>query len=128
MNIVERISKILKAKKLSQKALTDHLGLKQSAFTDWKNGKTESYLNWIREIAIFLNVSTDYLYFGKESQEDLTEDEKRLIAAYRNQSEEGKKYIHRSLGIEEPSSRPIDSDPKSELQTEIGKAFTKTTT
>ena len=91
-------------------------------------GKTESYLNWIREIAIFLDVSTDYLYFGKENHEALTEDEKRLIAAYRNQSEEGKKYIHRSLGIDEPSIRAIDSDPKSELQTEVTKAFTKTTT
>lgn len=128
MNIIERISKLLKTKKLSQKDLTDYLGLKQSAFTDWKTRKTDSYLKSIPEIAEFLNVSTDYLYFGKETQNDLTEEEKRLLAAYRDQSEEGKKMVRKLLDLEEPTNQEKVLDLKSELQIDVSKAFTKTTT
>lgn len=130
MNIIERISKLLKTKKLSQKDLTDYLDLKQSAFTDWKTGKTDSYLKSIPEIAEFLNVSTDYLYFGKESSPTiiLSDEERDIILAYRSQGEEGKKIIRRSLGIEESTNQKKILDLKSELQIDMTKAFTKTTT
>lgn len=129
--IIDRICNILKQKKIQQKDLTEYLGTSQSIFSEWKNGKVDSYYKFIPQIAEFLNVSTDYLFFGKEAYTDLTKEEKRLIAAYRNQSEEGKKMVRKLLDIEEPANRVIDdltSDPITDLQTTMTNAFTKTTT
>ena len=128
MNTFDKIDLILKQKNLKQIDLTKHLGVSKATYSSWKSGRTDSYYKFIPDIAKFLNVSTDYLFFGEESLSDLTEDEKRLIAAYREQSEEGKKIIRRSLGLEEPAIRAVDSDPASELGTDVKNAFTVTTT
>lgn len=41
--------------------LTNYLDLKKNAFSDWKSGRSNSYLKYISQIAEFLEVSTDYL-------------------------------------------------------------------
>ena len=128
MNTFDKIDLVLKQKNLKQIDLTKHLGISKATYSSWKSGRTDSYFKFIPQIAKFLNVSTDFLFFGEETHADLTEDEKRLLAAYRDQSEEGKKIIRRSLGIEEPTNREVDSNPKTELQIDVSKAFTKTTT
>lgn len=128
MTIIEKISKLLKEQKIQQKELTNYLGVTQSAFSEWKKGKTDSYYKFIPEIAKFLNVSTDFLFFGEETHTNLTEDEKRLLAAYRDQSEEGKKMVRKLLDLEEPANQKKVLDLKSELQIDVSKAFTKTTT
>ena len=61
MDTLHRIINELKTNGKSQKDLTDFLGLKQSAFTDWKNGKTASYEKQLPRIAEYLGVSIDYL-------------------------------------------------------------------
>lgn len=45
----------------NQKELTDYLGLRNTAFSDWKSGKSESYKKYLPQIADFLNVSVDDL-------------------------------------------------------------------
>lgn len=54
------ISELNKQSKL-QKDLTDYLGLAKNAFTDWKSGKSKSYMKYLPQIAEFLGVSVDYL-------------------------------------------------------------------
>lgn len=44
-----------------QKDLTDYLQLTKNAFTDWKSGKSKSYMKYLPQIAKYLNVSVDYL-------------------------------------------------------------------
>lgn len=89
MEILERISMLLGSR--NQKELTDFLGLKKSAFTDWKLGKSNSYRKYLIEIANFFEVSIDYLVYGKEQQSkipveapkpQLTEDQERLLEMY----------------------------------------------
>lgn len=66
MGTLDIVSDLLKTQNKSQKDLTDFLGIKKNAFTNWKNGHTKSYKKYLPQIADFLSVSIDYL-LGKES-------------------------------------------------------------
>ena len=61
MNTLEKIIKLLDEQGKTQKDITDHLGLKKSAFTKWKSGRNTSYIKHIGKIAAFLGTSADYL-------------------------------------------------------------------
>ena len=45
----------------NQKELCDFLGIGKQNFSDWKKGKSKSYQKYLPQIALFLNVSIDYL-------------------------------------------------------------------
>lgn len=85
MNILDRIIGLLGT--ADQKQLTDYLGLKKTAFTDWKSGKSNSYRKYLVEIADYFNVSLDYLVYGKENTSTLSDDVKELLAYYNNLSD-----------------------------------------
>ena len=80
MDILDRIQLLLGNG--DQKALTDHLGLKKTAFTDWKSGKSQSYRKYLIEIANYFDVSIDYLVYGKENFENLTDNQKFLLSCF----------------------------------------------
>ena len=61
MGTVDTIIVILKRKNLSQKDLTDHLGLSKNAVTEWKAGRNESWRKYLPQIADFLGVSVNEL-------------------------------------------------------------------
>ena len=62
---LERIISFMKAKDIKQKELTASLGLKESAFSEWKKGKTHSYRKYLKEIAAILDVREDELLFDE---------------------------------------------------------------
>jgi transcriptional regulator with XRE-family HTH domain len=68
LGTLARISAELKIKGKLQKDLTGFLGLKEEAFSDWKAGRSSSYLKYLPQIAKFLGVSIDYL-----AGQDITE-------------------------------------------------------
>lgn len=68
MEILEKISKLLKEQGKKQKDLTDFLGLSGQAVTNWKNGNSNSYKKYLPQIAEFLGVGVDYLISNEESQ------------------------------------------------------------
>lgn len=80
MDILDRIQLLLGTG--DQKALTDFLGLKKTAFTDWKGGKSHSYRKYLIEIADYFNVSIDYLVYGKKSSEQLSDNQKHLLSCF----------------------------------------------
>ncbi|MBQ6674672.1 MAG: LexA family transcriptional regulator [Ruminococcus sp.] len=61
MSIIDKIISILDEKCLSQKDLTDYLGIDKSTFSQWKAGKSQSFSRYLQQIADFLEVSIDYL-------------------------------------------------------------------
>ncbi|HRU99792.1 MAG TPA: helix-turn-helix transcriptional regulator [Ruminococcus sp.] len=67
--IGERIKKIRKSKKLTQKMLADKVGTSICVISKWETG--ERYMNSFNLINICeaLEVSADYLLFGKEQEE-----------------------------------------------------------
>lgn len=86
MDTLDKITTLLTEQNKSQKALTDYLGLKKNAFTNWKSGHTTSYTKYLPQIAEFLDVSVDYLVGktdkkNKTAQEGqpLTDEEKAIL-------------------------------------------------
>lgn len=83
MDILDRISVLLGDRE--QKELTEYLKLKNSAFSDWKTGKSKSYKKYLIEISEFFGVSIDYLVYGKEKNvSQLTDDEWELVDKFRH--------------------------------------------
>ena len=111
--VIENIVKLLKEQKKTQKNLTDHLGITQNAFTDWKSGRIKSYNKHLPKIAEFFGVSVDYI-LGTETvakkdhdlrsssliKNNFTEREWNVINAYRAQPEL-QTAVERLLGIEQ---------------------------
>lgn len=104
MDTINKIISLLAEKGLTQKELTDYLGIEKSVFSAWKNGKSESYKKYIPEMSKYLGVSAGYLLgqeekldnaylsFAKEAQEEnIDPDDIRLaietIKAMRNKQE-----------------------------------------
>ncbi len=59
--ILGKILYNLREKGLSESDFAKKLGLSRSTITDWKTGKTKSYMRYIPQIADILDVSTSYL-------------------------------------------------------------------
>ena len=65
MDTLNIIKTLLEKNNLTQKSLTDYLGINKNAFTNWLNGNNVSYIKHLPQIAEFFNVSVDYL-LGRE--------------------------------------------------------------
>lgn len=79
-----------------QRELTNFLGLKSVAFSEWKSGKSKSYKKYLIEIADFFNISLDYLVYGKEkgcSTFKLTDEEQELLEYFNKLSDKSKGII-----------------------------------
>ena len=61
METLDKICSVMVSKGISQAFLCSKLGVNKSAFSDWKNGKSKSYIKHLPEIASILDVSADYL-------------------------------------------------------------------
>ncbi len=91
MSILDRI--LLLLGNTDQKELTEYLGLKKTAFSDWKSGKSNSYRKYLIEIAKYFDVSLDYLVYGDESKFGLPNDQKDLLTLYNRLSPDYKSKI-----------------------------------
>ena len=70
MEILDKISCLLKEKNKKQKELTDYIGISKNNYTDWKSGRSNSYMKYLPQIAEFLDVSLDYLVGTTPDQKD----------------------------------------------------------
>ncbi len=57
----ERIKQELKMQNKKQVDLAKHLNVQKSTLSEWLNGNNEPPMKTIVDIALYLNVSTDYL-------------------------------------------------------------------
>lgn len=74
MRILNNIITELNNQNKKQKELTDFLGLTKNAFTDWKGGKSKSYMKYLPQIADFFGVSVDYLLDDNKKSPDTSLD------------------------------------------------------
>ncbi len=80
MSIIDNILKVMKEKKLSQKAVIKQLGIAESSFTDWKQGKTSSYIKYLPQIAEILGVTEEYLRCDNNSFNGVTAIDKTIYS------------------------------------------------
>jgi transcriptional regulator with XRE-family HTH domain len=85
MNItVERIVGLISEKGIMAKTFMDDLNLNRSAVSDWKSGKSESYVKYLNIIADYFKVSLDYL-LGKTNIKEMpviSEDDEQFAKLY----------------------------------------------
>jgi len=99
--ILDRIMSIMEVEKISQKQLTDYLGLQNTAFTKWKAGSNNSYIKHLPEIAELLHVSVDYLLGNTDIKNKpatdngngLSESEAQLIKLFNSVPEESRALV-----------------------------------
>ncbi len=65
MGILDNITKLLDERKIKQIELTNYLGVTKNTFSNWKSGRTQSYMKYLPQIAEFLGVSVDSLSGNK---------------------------------------------------------------
>lgn len=68
MDTLNNILRLLKVHKKTQKELCGFLGINGQAFTNWKNGNSESYKKYLPQIAEFFGVSLASLIDEKETE------------------------------------------------------------
>ena len=72
MDTLYIISVLLKKQNKTQKELCEYLGLSKQTFTEWKAGRTNSYMKYLLEIGDYFNVSTDYLLGKTDKKKEQT--------------------------------------------------------
>ena len=72
MTISERVFERLKQISMSQKEFSERTGIKQSTISEWKKNKTNPSSDKILGICQVLDVSADYILFGKRSKKQMT--------------------------------------------------------
>lgn len=65
----ERIRKIRKGKKLTQKKLADKVGTTHCSISNWEEGKRYMNIYYFAKLCKALDVSADYILYGKEHEE-----------------------------------------------------------
>lgn len=71
MTTIERIIKLLEDRGIEQQQFASAIGVGKQKISEWKSGKTKSYMKYIDKIADYFSVSTDYLLGNDES--DITD-------------------------------------------------------
>jgi transcriptional regulator with XRE-family HTH domain len=99
MTFIERLMKVLTEKGISQYKLCKDLEIGQSTISSWKKGKMPT-ADKIITIVQYLEVSADWLLGLDKEQQDLTEEERKLLAAFRIADARGKKNILRTAQAE----------------------------
>lgn len=67
--IGKRIKKIRKSKKLTQYELADQTGTTHCSISNWEEGKRYMSIYYFSKLCKVLDVSADYILFGKEHEE-----------------------------------------------------------
>ena len=96
--ILTRIMNLMEVKGLRQKDLADYLGLSMSSLTQWKTGKSRSYMKYLEQISELLGVDREYILNGNEEGSgnydfSLSSNEFDIVSTYRKLSESHKAQL-----------------------------------
>lgn len=95
--LLDRIIQLQEESGYSKHHIATELGLSNSAFTEWKKGKSKPSLDVVSRIALFFNVSIDYLVFGREHTTNLSTDDMELLHKYHSLPNENKQQLNTYL-------------------------------
>lgn len=84
MTISERVLILIKNAGMTDIAISKEIGLTRGVITQWKQKKQNPSLEAVSKMAEYFDVSTDYIIFGKKTNNDLTEEENELLEYFNN--------------------------------------------
>ena len=91
MNTLEKIIDLVNSRCTNDQQFLSDLNFNRTLLSDWKSGKSKSYLKHINKIAEYFNVSTDYLLGNEEKEKapsQLSERANRILEAVNRLSKE----------------------------------------
>ena len=94
-----RIKRLRKELGISQKELAERIGVSNSRVSNWEQGINRPDADILADICKALNVSPSELLDVRLSPEDLSEQERKVIMAYRTKPDL-RKAVNILLGIE----------------------------
>ena len=97
--VLNRVLDLLKEKRHTEKDLAKHLGLSSSSSTGWKNRERKTFMRYIGPMAEYLNISTDYLLYGKDDETDggtMSPVERDLLKRFRQMDPEQRECMVRT--------------------------------
>lgn len=69
MDIVGRILNLIAAKGITEQQFLSDMHLNRTMLSDWKSGKSKSYMKYISEISEYFCITTDYLLTGEPPEQ-----------------------------------------------------------
>lgn len=100
MDVSTKIAKLRKDFDLTQKELSDKIGINQSVLNRIEKGTRPIRYDELKNIADYFNVSTDYL-LGRDNLSQnapLSSEQKKLLSEFEGLNAEGKKAIMVLIG------------------------------
>ena len=104
MDIIDRIFELVDKQFKEQKDFAAAVGVSDDTVSDWRRRKSASCTKskHLTRIAEVLATTTDYLNYGiRPDAEHLTDDERRILAAYRQADEKSRAMVRLALGLDD---------------------------
>ncbi len=135
MTFIQRLTELLKEKKLTRKEFLEDMHFGKNQFTYWEKNNSVPNASTLHAIASYFNVTVEYLTGESDTREtlpdnlsSLTDQEKTLITIFREASEEDRLImITAFMNIKNGSQQPHriyraarsedDTDPTVETRT-----------
>lgn len=114
MDIIDRIFELVDKQFKEQKDFAAAVGVSDDTVSDWRRRKSASCTKskHLARIAEVLGTTTDYLNYGTQpGAKHLTEDERRLLTAYRQADEKSRAMVRLALNLDSaapPASAPSE--------------------
>ena len=110
----DRLDKVLKEKKITQKELAEKIGIRRPTISDWKKNGACPPIDIALRIADFLSIDCRWLVTGEESENvTLTPEQKKLLAAWEELSGQDKEEIEMLIDFKNKAAKakalPADS-------------------
>lgn len=110
----DRLDKVLRERKITQKELAEKIGIRRPTISDWKKNGACPTIDVALRIADFLNVDCRWLVTGEESEKvTLSQEEKKLLAAWDELSQADKEEIEMLIDFKSKAAKakalPADS-------------------
>lgn len=114
MDIIDRIFELVDKQFKEQKEFATVVGVSDDTVSNWRRRVSASCTKskYLTRIAEVLGTTTDYLNYGiRPEAENLTDDERRLLAAYRQADEKSRAMVRLALNLDDagpPASAPSE--------------------
>ena len=105
----QRMREARRARRITQAALAERLGVKQSTVAGWETGKSNPSVQQLKDVALLFRVSVDSL-LGIASEEparscDMTPVEREVLDGYRALPEQYQILLCRMLKVNHPADQ-----------------------